>query len=115
MPAKRRVVPRRDRRDRRGVRQYIQMRLGEQAHRETIRKELVALRRALTLQHERGALAIDPRALIPRFKARYLPKGRHLTQTEFMTVMRTLPPPRRLWMAVAVFTGARLSKVEGIR
>src|SRR6185436_18740060 len=53
--------------------EYIKARLKEGAHRETVRKELVTLRRGLTLAHERKILAADPRGLIPKFRVRYVP------------------------------------------
>ena len=97
------------------VHDYVKQRLKEGAQRETIRKELVGLRRALVLAHQRGIIAHDPRGLIPRLKVRYVPKDRFLSPAEFELLMRTLPPARRLWVGIAVFTGARLSEVEGIQ
>jgi integrase len=66
------------------------------------------------LQHDRGKLRVDPRSLFPKFKGKYIPKTRHLTRAEFEMVLRTLAPARRLWLALAVFSGARLSEVEGV-
>ena len=95
--------------------EYVQQRIKEGAHRETVRKELVGLRRALTLAFDRKVLRIDPRGLIPRVKVRYVPKDRFLSPAEFEVLMRMLPPARRLWVALAVFTGARASEVEGVQ
>ena len=58
-------------------------RLQEGAARETIRKELVTLRRSLKLAAERGLLRTDPNSLIPRFKAPYKPRERWLRPEEF--------------------------------
>ena len=95
--------------------EYVQARIKEGAHRETIRKELVGLRRALTLAFERKILRLDPRGLVPRVKVCYVPKDRFLSPAEFETLMKSLAPARRLWVAVAVFTGARASEVEGVQ
>ena len=95
--------------------EYLQARIKEGASRETIRKEFVGLRRALQLAFERKVLRIDPRGLIPRVKVRYVPKDRFLSPAEFEMLMKSLTPARRLWVALAVFTGARASEVEGVQ
>jgi len=97
------------------VHAYVQQRLKEGAHRETVRKELVGLRRCLVLAFDRKIIPTDPRSVIPRLKVRYVPKDRFLSQAEFELLLRWLPPARRLWVAVAVFTGGRLSEVEGLQ
>ena len=56
------------------VQGYINVRLDEGAHRETVRKELVVLRRALMAAKQRGLLVGDPRACIPEFRVRYVPR-----------------------------------------
>ena len=57
------------------VQAFIDQRLAEGAARETIRKELCVLRRALDLAHKRRILASLPEALLPRFRTRYVPKN----------------------------------------
>ncbi len=94
---------------------YINERLAEKAHRETVRKELVTLRRALTLANERGFLRADPRGLIPRFRVRYVPRSRYLTEKELPKLLLALPANRRHWVALAVYTGSRASEVESLR
>jgi len=91
---------------------YINLRLDEKAHRETVRKELVTLRRALTLAHERNLLRADPRGLIPRFRVRYVPRDRYLTEAELPKLLIVLTAGRRRWVVLAIYTGARASEVE---
>jgi hypothetical protein len=57
------------------VQRYIDIRRSETAQSETIRKELVTLRQSLKLARERKLLQQDPRALFPRFRVRYVPRG----------------------------------------
>lgn len=88
------------------VRRYIATRLEEGAARETVRKELTALRQAMKLA---GLLAP-----IPDFKVRYQPRRRWLTADEVRRLLAVLPPHRQAWVVVAVFTGARDSEVDGL-
>ena len=97
------------------VQEYCSRRLREGAARETVRKELVALRRALSLAAQRGLLRSDPAALIPRFRAAYTPRRRWLTQKDFERLLIPFTPERRRWLLLATFGGCRLSEVEGLR
>ena len=96
------------------VQEYVQRRIDEGAHRETVRKELVTLRKALTIAYHRKVLRTDPRELIPRLRVRYVPKDRYLDEAEFSELLLQFPFRRRLWLLVAVYTGGRASEVEGI-
>ena len=96
------------------VQDYVQARLEENAHRESVRKELCTLRRALQIAHDRKLLRTDPRGLIPRMRVRYTPKDRYLSEQEFALLLAALPAHRRLWVAFAVYTGARASEVEAV-
>ena len=96
-------------------RTFINVRLAEGAAATTVQKELVTLRLALATAQERGLLAVDPRACVPRFRARYVPKERYLTEEELAALLDALPEHRRCWVLVAVYTGARSSELAGLR
>lgn len=97
------------------VQAFINRRLEEGAARGTLTKELVVLRLALKLDYERGRLAVHPAALIPRFRSPYVPKDRYLTEKEYARLLGVLPEERRLWLQIAVLTGARYSEIERLR
>ena len=94
------------------IHHYIGRRLDEGAARETVRKELCTLSRALKLAKERGLFHGDPRTLIPEFRAPYRPRERFLTSEELTRLLPELPPHRQLWVLVAVYTGGRDSEVD---
>lgn len=106
------------------VQAYIATRLSERSHddpddtrtvsRSTVQKEIVTLRRVLTLARDRGLLKVDPRAIIPEFRVRYVPRERYLTEAEFSKLEGQLEPARRLWVQIAVYAGARHSEVEAL-
>lgn len=96
------------------VKKYIADRLLEGAARETVRKELVTLRRALEVAKEEGYFLAMPRALIPVFKVRYSPRRRWLTGAETMALLAVLKPHRQLWVVLAVYTGGRDSEVDAL-
>lgn len=91
---------------------YITERLGEGAARESIRKEFCVLRLALQLAHERNVPGANPAGRFPRFKARYEPRRRWLRLEECEKLIKQFSPVRRLWLVVAVYTGARLGELE---
>jgi integrase len=93
---------------------YIGKRLEEGAARGTVYKELVTLRQALRLAHDRGIMVRDPRGIFPRFTARYHPRQRWLTTDELAKLVAVLPDNRRAWVLLAVFSGARSSEVEAL-
>jgi integrase len=97
------------------VQGYIYQRLTEGAHRETIRKELCTLNRPLGLAHEPRLLTADPWTLIPKFRSRYVPRDRYLSEEEFRALYAQLEPRRQLWLALAVLTGGHLSEIEALR
>ncbi|HYC73124.1 MAG TPA: site-specific integrase [Opitutaceae bacterium] len=114
------------------VTKYINQRLGERASRdgrttarETVRKELITLRGALREAEKLGWLTPGMhKALIPEFKAKYTPRKRWLSPTEFTKLAGALADPtrrkhahevaarRQRWVAVAVYLGGRLSEIE---
>ncbi|HNN97208.1 site-specific integrase [Haliangium sp. UPWRP_2] len=93
------------------VQAFIDQRIAEGAARETIRKEICVLRRALDLAHKRRILASLPEALLPRFRTRYVPKKVWLSPEQFERLLSSLVPARQTWLLTAVYTGARLSEL----
>jgi integrase len=103
---------------------FVDARLTEGAARGTVSKELVTLRRVLTLAQERGLFTKAPAAVIPKFRARYVPKKRFLTLDEFQQLLAAFEKSekrgehldaarhRQMWICVAVFTGGRDSEVS---
>lgn len=83
----------------------------------TISKELKALGTALRQARVRKLYAgPDVGDLIPPgFSANYQPRERWLTEEEWLKLRRELTPGRRLWLSVAVFTGARSGEVNAMR
>ncbi len=80
----------------------------------TVQKELVTLRKALQLARARGLLLVEPLTLLPRWRARYAPRERHLTLHEYEMLREHLTEPkaplranRQLWLRVACYTGLR--------
>lgn len=97
------------------VTDYATAREDEGAARETVRKELVTLKRALETAKILGHFSGEPRALMPRWKVRYVPRKRWLTVKEFRALLAALDNPRhRLWLLLAVYTGARMSEVSAL-
>jgi integrase len=93
---------------------YTASREAEGAARETVRKELCTLRASLREAAELGWTDLDPRAVVPAYTAKYRPRKRHLSPEQAGRLMAELPPARRLWVLVAMYSGARLSEVERI-
>jgi integrase len=48
------------------------------------------------------------------FRVKYVPRDRFLTPKDFVKLKRELSPARQLWVMVAVYTGGRLSEIEGL-
>jgi site-specific recombinase XerD len=93
---------------------YCTIRTEEGAAPESVRKELVTLRRALTLSFRRRFMIRDPAEIMPKFRVRYVPVDRWLSQAEFERLIAHLAAPRRLWVITAVYTGCRRSELEGL-
>jgi integrase len=81
----------------------------------SVAKELTTLRLALKLAKERGRWRGDVAEVIPRFRAKYQPRTRHLSPAEYHRLLAKLPARRRLWLTVACYTGARASELRGLR
>jgi integrase len=91
---------------------YTHQRQAEGAHTHTIHKEMVTLRKALRVAHEIRPLPVPPVDIVPSFKARYIPRHRHLAPMDLERLMPCVPQRRRLWVMVAVYTGACLGELE---
>lgn len=94
------------------VQEYINARLVEGAARETVRKELCVFRRTLDLANRRGHRTLPLDEILPRFKTRYVPRKVWLAVEEFEALLCKLNARHKLWVLVAVYTGARFSEVE---
>ena len=95
---------------------YVRMRKTKGASDGTVHKELVVLRRALAEARNRNLWAGDPRALVPSIRVRYEPRERWLDARNGARLLSELgEPKRRLWAALAMLAGLRLSEVEALR
>ena len=81
--------------------------------RETVRKELAILRQALRHAAKAGRYVGDPKAIMPDFKVPYVLRKRWLTEDDCNAMLEHVPANRRLWVELAVSSGARKSEVEG--
>jgi integrase len=87
------------------VDEYIETREDEEAHSNTIYKELVVLRGAFKL-------LVAPMADWPKYKANYVPRKTYLTKAQFTALMAQLEAPRQQWLAIACYSGLRHSELE---
>jgi integrase len=94
---------------------YIERRTREKAARSTIAKELIALRRTLEIARLRGDTASGPKDVIPPYSVDYQPRRRWLDVRSAARLLSEIPDQRRMWVALALFAGARRSEVEGVR
>jgi integrase len=94
---------------------YCTIRTGEGAAAESVRKELVTLRRALKLARQRQHLTREIAEIMPPWRVRYVPIDRWLAPAEFELLLEHLSPKRRLWALAAVYTGARRSELQGLQ
>ncbi len=97
------------------VGEYADERTSEGASPETVRKELVTIKRALETAKEHGHFLGEPRATMPRWRVRYVPRKRWLTPAELDKLLAALGNDRhRRWVLLAVYTGGRYSEVAAI-
>lgn len=94
------------------VRGFIEQRESEGASSHTIHRELTTLRRALRVARESRLFQGDPRAVIPRYAAGYVPRTRYLSCFELAAVMDHLDPGRAAMLAFVVATSSRRSEVR---
>lgn len=100
--------------ERRAVEGYVAARRAEGKKDHTIFKELVLLRLALRKAKEDGHWSGDIEALFPRHRANYVPRERWLEPLEAEALLAEVLPHRRLWLQVALFTGARFDEVNAL-
>lgn len=100
--------------DRPMVAGYTQTRIAEGAHPNTIGKELICLRRVLNEQHELVPLPRPPAEILIKWRSQYKPITRNLTPQQFAALLGAAPEKRRLWLVLAVYTGANLSEIQKI-
>jgi integrase len=93
---------------------YTHTRKSEGASSATVYKELVALRKALKMAHDRMPLPYSVADVMPAFDAGYKPRKRWLDDEMFQRLMAVIPERRRLWIMTACYTGANLSELEGL-
>lgn len=98
---------------------YVQLRR-EQAYQgkltsdHTIEKELRTLRQALHRQMQLDNWDGSWERISPGHSAGYVPRKRWLTPEQYAMLRAALPPERRLWVDVAVYTGGRDSEIESL-
>jgi integrase len=97
------------------VLRYTEKREAETATRNTVSKELIALRRVLKSATRAGDFLKDHHAVIPKYSPQYEPKREFLTEDEVIAVCRQLQPKRAAWVAFAIATSARLSEIRRAR
>lgn len=100
---------------REAVADYTRVRIAEDAARHTIYKELGVLRLCLREAEGRGWWSGDVRKIVPPFSADYVPKKRWLEASEVAGVFAEIEPHRRLWFAVAIYTGMRAGELARLR
>jgi integrase len=94
---------------------YVRARKAKGASDGTIHKELVVLRRALVEAGKRGLWKGNPRDVVPSIRIQYQPRERWLTARDGARLLGELGGDRKLWAALAMLAGLRLSEVEAIR
>lgn len=81
----------------------------------TIGKELAMLRYALTRARKKGRFSGDIEKIFPEYRTPYRPKKRWLSREEYEKLLGEFEnPARKLWIITAVYTGARMSELEGL-
>ena len=94
---------------------YTKARAEEGAKRNTIHKELVALRRLLRSAQRARELIVDPRAIIPKYSSGYEPTEQTVSDDDIWAVMAHLEPGRAAWIAFFVGTSARRKEARRSR
>jgi len=94
---------------------YTMARSAQGVKEQTIRKELVLL---LQIVDEAGGrLKEDPsvRKFMRKLKSKVTRRANPLSVEEYRTLREKLPSNRREWLDVAVYTGGRMSEIQGLR
>lgn len=93
---------------------YVAKRQGKGVALETVRKELGVLRQALNLARDLGEFERDVDRVLPRIRVKYKPQRRWLPTAEAEALLAALPPERRLWVLVILYTSARISEARSL-
>ena len=101
--------------DARRVDDYIEAREAQGAAKNTLYKELVALRRVLKVARRRGEYDLEVSQVLPKYKALYVPKTRVLSLAEIERLLAVLPADVGAWVCWVVATGCRLSEAGRAR
>lgn len=94
------------------VDRFTDKRLEETASRNTIHKELVALRQILKSAARAGELARDARSIIPSWSAEYVPKADYREIDDVWATIMHLEPERGARIAWLMATGGRRKEAE---
>ena len=93
--------------DHAAVMRFVDAREREGAHSHTVHRELTALRRILRSAQRAREFGRDPRSVLPRYAAGYVPRTRYLSCFEFAAVCGHLEPERAAMLCFIVATGCR--------
>ena len=94
---------------------YVSVRSAEGASNNTIRKELITMRRALKDAKQRDTWRGDVGQIVVDLKNDYVPRKRWLDTSEVNALLKALPAHRAKWVALAVGAGLRKSELDGIK
>lgn len=94
---------------------YMRMRKTEGAGDGTIHKELVVLRRALAEAKQRDLWRGVVDDVVPTIKVRYEPRERWLDARNGARLLDELSGNRKLWAALGMLAGMRLSEIEAVK
>ncbi len=86
---------------------YCEQRLAEGAKRNTIAKELIALRGVLRLALRRGQFSAPLESVLPKWDALYEPRTTHLTRQQLDKLLAELPEHRANYVRFAVACATR--------
>ena len=92
------------------VLRFIRRREDEGAHSHSVHRELTTLRRALAAAARGRMFGRDPRSVMPRYAANYVPRTRYLSCFELAAVCDHLDPSRAAMLFFMVSTSARLGE-----
>lgn len=97
------------------VLQYIKDRTAEGSHPHSLHRELTALRLTLRSAKRAREFSGDPRDVIPRFKAQYVPLTDWVTAEQVWAAIAHLPTHRGAAVAFVISTACDYSNIETAR
>lgn len=92
------------------VEDFIDTRLKENAARNSIHKDLVALKKALKIAVDRDEYDLNPSKLFPEFKPENEPQRNYLTHEQATRFLKEIPADRQAHVKFILATGARWSE-----